>query len=62
MWTSIFWRNCCHLADWGIQYCIKSEKAYGQLREVNEGLLSVSYSEFNDKYNQRDVESAAEHA
>ena len=45
------------LGGLGIQYCIKSEKAYGQLREVNEGLLSVSYSEFNDKYNQRDVEA-----
>ena len=45
------------LGGLGIQYCIKSEKAYGQLREVNDGLLSVSYSEFNDKYNQRDVEA-----
>ena len=45
------------LGGLGIQYCIKSEKAYGQLREVNDGLLSVSYSEFNDKYNHRDVEA-----
>ena len=45
------------LGGLGIQYCIKSEKAYGQLREVKDGLLSVSYSEFNDKYNQRDVEA-----
>ncbi len=29
------------LGGLGIEYCIKSEKAYGQLREVNEGLLSV---------------------
>ena len=50
------------LGGLGIQYCIKSEKAYGQLREVNDGLLSVSYSEFNDKYNHRDVGGAAEHA
>ena len=27
------------------------------LHEVPDGLLSVSYSEFNDKYNQRDVEA-----
>lgn len=27
------------------------------MREVKDGLLSVSYSEFNDKYNQRDVEA-----
>ena len=45
------------LGGLGIQYCVKTEKAYGQLREVNDGLLSVSYSEFNDKYNQRDVEA-----
>ena len=45
------------LGGLGTQYCVKTEKAYGQLREVNDGLLSVSYSEFNDKYNQRDVEA-----
>ena len=45
------------LGGLGIQYCVKTEKAYGQLREVKDGLLSVSYSEFNDKYNQRDVEA-----
>lgn len=45
------------LGGLGIQYCVKTAKAYGQLREVPNGLLSVSYSEFNDKYNQRDVEA-----
>ena len=45
------------LGGLGIQYCVKSEKAYDQLREVHSGLLSVSYSEFNDKYNKRDVEA-----
>lgn len=45
------------LGGLGIQYCVKSEKAYAQLREVPSGLLSVSYSEFNDKYNKRDVEA-----
>ncbi len=43
------------LGGLGIQYCIKSEPAYSKLREIREGLLSVDYSEFNDKYNQRDV-------
>ena len=38
----------------GIQYCIKSKQAYYQLSEVNDGLISVDYAEFNDKYNQRD--------
>lgn len=45
------------LGGLGIQYCVKSEKAYAQLREVPSGLLSVSYSEFNGKYNKRDVEA-----
>lgn len=43
------------LGGLGIQYCIKSELAYSKLREIREELISVDYSEFNDKYNQRDV-------
>jgi len=43
------------LGGLGIQYCIKSEKAYSQLREVKDGLIAVDYIEFNEKYNQRDV-------
>ena len=42
------------LGGLGIQYCIKSKQAYSQLSEVNDGLISVDYAEFNDKYNQRD--------
>ena len=42
------------LGGLGIQYCIKSEHAYSQLSEVKDGLISVDYAEFNDKYNQRD--------
>lgn len=45
------------LGGLGIQYCVKTAKAYRQLREVPDGLLPVSYSEFNDKYNHRDVEA-----
>ena len=37
-----------------IQYCIKSKLAYENLREIRDGLLPVVYSEFNQKYNQRD--------
>ena len=43
------------LGDLGIQFCIKSELAYSKLHEVEGSLLSVSYAEFNKKYNQRDI-------
>lgn len=43
------------LGGLGIQYCIKSELAYSKLAEVEDGLISVDYSEFNEKYNERDV-------
>ena len=45
------------LGGLGIQYCIKTEKAYSVLHEIKEGLISVDYNEFNDKYNQRDIEA-----
>lgn len=43
------------LGGLGIQYCIKSELAYSKLNEVEGSLQTVSYAEFNEKYNQRDV-------
>lgn len=43
------------LGGLGIQYCIKSEKAYKQLHEVKDSLLTVEYAEFNEKYNERDI-------
>lgn len=43
------------LGGLGIQYCIKSKKAYDQLVEVNDSCMSVEYATFNDKYNYRDV-------
>ena len=43
------------LGGLGIQYCVKSELAYSKLQEVKEGLLSVDYTEFREKYNQRDI-------
>lgn len=43
------------LGGLGIQYCIKSKKAYDQLVEVNDSCRSVEYATFNDKYNYRDV-------
>lgn len=39
----------------GIQYCIKSEAAYANLKEITDELLAVDYTEFNDRYNQRDI-------
>lgn len=45
------------LGGLGIQYCIKTEKAYANLREIESDLLQVDYSEFNNKYNQRDIEA-----
>ena len=43
------------LGGLGIQYCIKSELAYSKLTEVEDGLISVDYSEFNERYNERDI-------
>lgn len=43
------------LGGLGIQYCIKSELAYSKLTEVEDGLISVDYNEFNEKYNERDI-------
>lgn len=42
------------LGGLGIQYCIKSEKAYDKLHEVDGCLLPVDYAQFNEKYNERD--------
>lgn len=43
------------LGGLGIQYCIKSELAYSKLAEIEDGPISVDYSEFNEKYNERDI-------
>lgn len=45
------------LGGLGIQYCIKTEKAYAQLCEDAGGLVAVSYDEFNSRYNRRDDEA-----
>ena len=42
------------LGGLGIQYCIKSEKAYSRLKEEPDSLLVVNYDEFNEKYNKRE--------
>lgn len=43
------------LGGLGIQYCIKTERAYSKLNEMTDGLICVDYNEFNDKYNERDI-------
>ena len=43
------------LGGLGIQYCIKSERAYEKLLEIKEELTCVDFREFNEKYNERDV-------
>lgn len=43
------------LGGLGIQFCIKSERAFEQLSEVEQDIMSVDYSEFNDRYNERDI-------
>jgi hypothetical protein len=45
------------LGGLGIQYCIKTEKAYSHLKEVSDSVLPVDYLEFNEKYNSRDIEA-----
>lgn len=43
------------LGGLGIQYCIKTERAYGGLHELKDELETVEYTEFNDRYNARDI-------
>ena len=43
------------LGGLGIQYCIKTEKAYSGLHEVPDSLVNVDYEEFNAKYNASDA-------
>lgn len=45
------------LGGLGIQYCIKTQKAYSHLKEVPNSLVSVDYAEFNGKYNYRDIQT-----
>ena len=43
------------LGGLGLQYCVKTERAYNKLSEVKEELLPVNHREFNQKYNERDI-------
>lgn len=43
------------LGNLGIQYCLKTPKAYENLVEIYDDLEVVNYCEFNPKYNNRDI-------
>lgn len=43
------------LGGLGIQYCVKTEFAYTKLIEIENELLKVDFNEFNNKYNERDI-------
>lgn len=43
------------LGGLGIQYCIKTEQAYNRLYEHSDALQTVNFTQFNEKYNKRDV-------
>lgn len=43
------------LGELGIQYCVKSAKAYEHLSEVTNGLQEINFEQFHKKYNERDV-------
>lgn len=45
------------LGGLGIQYCIKSEKAYLNLVEMEEDIISVNYDKYNQIYNDRDIKA-----
>ena len=48
------------LGGLGIQYCIKSKRAFSCLHEVEDDVMAVPYDQFNKQYNQRDI-AAREH-
>lgn len=45
------------LGGLGIQYCIKTEKAFHKLHEIVDERQCIDYSEFNEKYNERDSQA-----
>lgn len=45
------------LGGLGIQYCFKSEKAFSNLKTMENDIIYVDYKEFNQKYSVRDSEA-----
>jgi len=52
--------KCFHLGDLGIQYFIKSKKAFDKLEKEYKPISSVSYEIYNAKYNLRDKKAREE--
>ncbi len=49
-------KKLLYLGGLDTQYCIKSEKAYSQLKDITVADMPVDYAEVNGRYNQRDIE------
>lgn len=45
------------LGNLGIQYCVKSPKAYSKLQELTYNMISVDFNVYNPKYNLRDQQA-----
>lgn len=45
------------LGGLGIQYCLKSEKAFAALQEVKDKTIEVPYDEYNPQYSARDLKA-----
>lgn len=43
------------LGGLGIQYCLKSQKAFDNIKEDYNSIIKVDFNEFNTKYNNRDI-------
>ncbi|MBP5449252.1 MAG: DUF3990 domain-containing protein [Spirochaetales bacterium] len=43
------------LGGLGIQYCIKSQKAFNNLKEIKDNIIAVDFGTFNRQYNERDI-------
>lgn len=43
------------LGGLGIQYCVKTKKAYDHLLEIGEQLQQINFEQYNKKYNERDI-------
>jgi len=50
-----FLEELLSLGELGIQFCLKSEKAFQHLSEDMENMEKVDFLQYNDKYNQRDI-------
>ena len=47
------------LGDLGIQYCLKSQRAFEAVEELPDSPYPVGFSEYNARYNERDATARA---